>query len=269
MTSPTRPRSLATAALLTGLLLSLPGAKNGCFSQEANETLLSPVQAVTTVLEHADGTVEAELVLISTAASPHAYVDSAKNATLRVPGGEMVALELSSSGHYGASSLDTPELQYLAGETYQFTFELDDEAAAKDVAGGDFVAVVDAPDDQVSFELAEAPAFAGDTALITWAPSKRYALIRVYRQETGELSYSNFDFASSPHFDGSKWARLTKGGSRELGVDTFPEAGEYVIEVCAVDAVRDFDTSLSAELGALSGFLVGRCAPVQKIAVPE
>ena len=30
---------------------------------------------------------------------------------------------------------------------------------------------------------------------------------------------------------------------------------------------RDFDTSLSAELGALSGFLIGRCAEDQVVTV--
>ena len=88
-----------------GLSLALfPGAKNGCGSEEANTTVASPVQAVTTLLEHSDGSVEAELVLISTAVNPHAFVDSAKEVELRVPSGETVPLESSSPGHYTASS---------------------------------------------------------------------------------------------------------------------------------------------------------------------
>jgi len=84
--------------------------------------------------------------------------------------------------------------------------------------------------------------------------------------ELEEVTYANFDFDEA-QFDGSKWARLTKGGSKELGVDTFAEPGNYQVSFCAVDAVRDFDTSLSAELGALSGFLIGRCAEDQFITV--
>ncbi len=68
-------------------------------------------------------------------------------------------------------------------------------------------------------------------------------------------------------FDGSKWARLTRGGTIELSVDVFADAGDYEIEVCAVSKVSDFDTSLSTDLGALSGFLLGRCAAPQSLTV--
>ena len=77
-----------------GISLALfPGAKNGCGSEEANTTLTSPVQAVTTLLERSDGTVEAELVLISTARNPHEFVDTAKQVEIRVPSGDKVELE--------------------------------------------------------------------------------------------------------------------------------------------------------------------------------
>ncbi len=72
--------------------------------------------------------------------------------------------------------------------------------------------------------------------------------------------YSTFDF-TDPTFDGSKWARLKKGGSMTFGVDAFSESGSYTIEVCAVSKTSDFDKNLSSELGMLSGFLIGRCAP--------
>jgi hypothetical protein len=261
---PTRPVTILAA--LTGLMLTLPAAKNGCGSLENTETLLSPVQAVTTVLEHDDGTVTAELVLISTSVNPHQFVDSAKDVTLRVPGGDEIELSLAESGHYTADSQIHPQLVYTPGETYQTSFELDDEAAADDVAGGNFTGVVDAPDDQVSFTLAEPPEFAGDVARIEWSPTSRYGLIRIFHMDTETVTYSNFDFDES-QFDGSKWARLTKGGSKELSVDSFPESGNYIVSFCAVDAVRDFDTSLSAELGALSGFLIGRCAEDLQVAV--
>jgi hypothetical protein len=257
-----RPGFLALAAFA----LTLPAAKNGCGSKEGIDTLLSPVQAVTSVLELPDGSVEAELVLISTAASPHSFVDSAKNVTLRVPGGKEVALTPTSPGHYTASSADDAALVYAPGETYQFHFELDDEAAAEQVAGGNFVAVMDAPDYQPSFEVETPPEFTGDTATLMWSPSS-YAIIRVVH-ESGETTYDDFDF-SEPQFDGSKWARLASGGRKDLGVDAFPEPGAYTIEVCTVDKVSDWDAELSAELGWLSGFLIGRCAEPQSVEVAE
>ncbi len=262
----TTPKPFTAIAALTGLVLSLPAAKNGCASLESNETFLSPVQAVTTVLEHADGTVSAELVLISTSVNPHEFVDSAYDVVLRIPGGEEIELSLGESGHYGTTSEADSSLVYTPNETYQFSFDLDDEAAASQVTGGNFTGVVDAPDDTVTFTLAEPPEFAGDVSRLEWSPSSRYGLIRVYHLDLEEVTYSNFDFDES-QFDGSKWARLSKGGEKELGVDTFAEPGNYQVSFCAVDAVRDFDTSLSAELGALSGFLIGRCAEDQFITV--
>lgn len=262
------PTSKATlAAALVGVMFTLPAAKSGCGSKEGVETLTSPVQAVTTLLEHADGTVEAELVLISTTGSPHVFVDTANDVTVRVPGGGLVPLELGSAGHYVASSSDDSTLSYQPGETYQFSFELDDDAAADKVSGGNFVAVMDAPDDEVSFTLSQPPEFAGDIATIEWAPTGRYGLIRVWHEDSDTLTYSSFDF-EEPTFDGSKWARLPRGGTEDLSVDTFPEEGTYTISFCAVDLVRDFDTALSAELGALSGFLIGRCAEDQQIVLP-
>lgn len=260
MTTPARSgtpwfATLACAAISFALF---PGAKNGCGSKEANQTLLSPVQAVTTLLERSDGRVDAELVLISTASNPHQFVDTARNAQLRVPGGETVPLLSSSPGHYTASSATAPALAYVPAGTYQFRFELDDTAAAESVAGGSFVAVMDAPDDTVSFSLDPAPEFAGDLSHVTWSPANRFAIIQVRNKQTGALTYSTFDF-TEPQFDGSKWARLPAGGGKDLSVDTFPEAGDYTVSLCAVAKVSDFDASLSAELGWLSGFLIGRC----------
>jgi hypothetical protein len=222
---------------------------------------------VTTLLEHEDGTVEAELVLISTATSSHQYVDSARDAHVRTPDATKVGLGLAEPGHYTATSADNPALVYEPGATYQFTFELDDEAAAKKVSGGNFVAVMTAPDDQVTFSMSKEPAFAGDTARIEWTPTNRYALITI-RDMSGQVVYKNFNF-DKPQFDGSKWARLKKGGSQDLGVDVFADPGDFTIELCAVDKTSDFDTSLSAELGALSGFLIGRCAAPIALTVPE
>jgi len=246
--------------VVAGLALAIfPGAKNGCGSKEANETFTSPVQAVTTLLERDDGTVEAELVLISTATLKHQFVDTGKNTQVRMPDGTAVPLTLSTPGHYTANSASTSNLVYQPGSTYQFKFDLDDDAAAKKVAGGNFVAVMTAPDDVVTFSFSKEPAFAGDTSNIQWTPTSRYALVEI-KNAVGDTVYANFDF-DKPDFDGSKWARLKKGGAEELGVDVFAEAGTYTVSLCAVDKVSDFDKQLSAELGALSGFLIGRCAP--------
>ena len=254
-------RLLQFAAIAAAFTV-LPGAKAGCGSQEANETLKSSVQAVTTVLERADGTIDAELVLITTAHHPNEFVDGARNVMLRVPGGAEVELTLAKPGHYAAK--DDAALKYVPDETYRLGFDLDDDHAAGDVSGGDFVAVADAPDDDVELTIAEAPEFAGDTAVVEWSPSRLHGIVTV-RHESG-ATWRNFDFRE-PEFDGSKWARLKKGGSLELGVDVFSDPGTYTVEVCAVSKVSDFDTALSKDLGALSGFLIGRCAAPQTLDV--
>ncbi|MBU0551075.1 hypothetical protein KKF91_07300 [Myxococcota bacterium] len=251
------------ALLLLGALC-LPGAKSGCGSSESNETLTSPVQGVFTILERADGRVDAELVLINTGKAK-GFIDGATEVAVRVPGGDKVTLELTSPGHYTADSELAAALTYAAGETYQVRFELSGEEAG-DREGGDFIAVTEAPDLEPAFEIASAPEFAGDTAKLTWTPAAYFGLISIY-DAGGALVWRNFDF-QTPDFDGSKWARL-KRASYDLGVDVFKDAGEYTVEVCVVNKVSDFDTTLSADLGALSGFLIGRCAPPKALSVAE
>ncbi len=248
---------LAALAVATGL--------NGC-AVENNTTLLSPVQAVTTLVEKDDGTVEAELVLISTSVQPHEFVDTADNVQVRVPGGVFVGLARTRSGHYTMDSTRNAELTYQENETYQFRFDLDDETAQQ-VSGGNFVAVMTAPAGDVTFTITDAPQFAGDTATITWTPTRRYGLIRV-TDAAGATVYENFDF-EQPEFNGSKWARLKNNGMDVLGVDVFSVAGDYTIHFCGVDKTSGFDPSLSAELGVLSGFLIGKCAAPQTITVPN
>ncbi len=252
--------------LLLIALFCLPGAKSGCGSEESKETIESPVQAVITLLELPTGEVEAELVLISTRGGAHSFVDSAQETELRVPSGAMIPLTLKSPGHYRALSTDQPELSYLAEETYKFQFELEDEEAAGDVSGADFMGVADAPGDKVELKIKEAPSFAGDISLLEWSPKEHFALIKIFNEQ-GSLIWANFDFRD-PDFDGSKWARLKKGGEMELGVEVFPEVGEYKVRLCAVEKVSDFDKSLSPELGLLSGFLIGRCVE-ETLVVPK
>ncbi len=258
-------KRIVIAVVALGLF---PGAKQGCGSEEANETLLSPVQAVTTLLETADGQVTAELVLISTNVNPHQFVDTAVNPKVRMANGAEVPLQLTTPGHYTASSIDNPALIYVPGATYQFCFELDDVSAADQVAGGNFTAVMTAPSEEVSSFMIKVPAFAGDTAEIGWTPLARYGIVSIFNSATGVLVYKNFDFTDA-HFDGSKWARLKSGGTLALGVDVFATPGEYTVGVCAVDKVSDWDIEVSAELGVLSGFLIGRCAADIPISVPQ
>ncbi len=246
-------------------VLALTMGLTGC-EEEENTTLNSPVQAVTTLVEEHDGRVEAELVLISTSIDPHEFVDTADNVTVRVPGGALVGLMRSSPGHYTMDSTLNAELTYRDNETYQFRFDLEDETAQQ-VSGGNFVAVMTAPPGDVTFTIADAPQFAGDTATLTWTPITRYALIRV-TDGNDAIVYENFDF-KQPQFNGSKWARLKTGGTDVLGVDVFSVAGDYTIRVCGVDKTSGFDPMLSAELGVLSGFLIGRCAEPQTITVPN
>ena len=259
-------RRLVRGGMALGLLLPLlMGSKGGCGSKENNEKLASPVQAVATLLEGADMVVSAEIVLISTATSPSQFITTASNTRLRVPGGVEVALVQTSAGHYTATSLTTPSLVYLGGETYKFAFDLVDEVLAKDSSGGTFIATFTVPNDQVTATLTKPPAFAGDTAVLGWAPTTRSAIINV-TSAAGQTTYSTFDF-STPAFDGAKWARLTSGGSFELAVDVFPVPGTYTTSVCLVSKVSDFEKSLSMDLGVLSGFLAGRCAVPLSITV--
>ena len=252
---------LVGGGMMMALLLPLlMGSKGGCGSKENNEKLASPVQAVATLLEGADKTVTVELVLISTATVPNQFITTATNARVRVPSGSAgveVPLAQSTAGHYTASSLTAPGLVYLGGQTYQFKFDLVDEVLAKQVSGGTFIAVLDVPDDAVTAALGKAPAFAGDTATLTWTPAARSGIINV-TNAAGQTTYSTFDF-STPAFDGAKWARLQTGGSFDLSVDVFPVPGTYTARVCVVSKVSDFDKSLSVDLGVLSGFLAGRC----------
>jgi hypothetical protein len=240
------------------LLALLIGGSGGCGSKENNEKLVSPVQTVATLVEGADHTVTVKLVLISTAVTPHQFITTATNTRLRVPSGLEVQLTQTSPGHYTATSQTDTNLVYVGGQTYRFNFDLIDADLAKQVSGGNFVAVLTVPDDTVEASMSTPPEFAGDTAVLTWTPANRAAIIDVTNDESGQITYSTFDF-TAPDFDGSKWARLKTGGSFQFGADVFSVAGNYTVRVCAVSKVSDFDKSLSKDLGVLSGFLAGRC----------
>ena len=84
------PRSLVASALLATLPV-LMGARGGC--NLLQETLKSPVQAVTTILERADGTVEVDLTIVSTEGPTDQFVTAAYDAELRVPGGAIIQVD--------------------------------------------------------------------------------------------------------------------------------------------------------------------------------
>jgi hypothetical protein len=254
-------------ALLAAAILFLPAAKNECGSPEANAKWNSDVHAFATVLERPGGGVDAEIVLIRRDNSgPDAFIDDARDVSIRVPGGEIVPLSRSSSGHYKASSAGDARLAYRPGETYQFRFEL---PPSGDKSEGDpFVASVKAPSEPVTFALAEPPEFAGDVARLTWQPASLYSIIEV-RNGAGEVAFGTFDFTQPEIGDGTKGARFQSGGSYTLAADVFKEPGKYSVRVCAGDKVSDWDKELSSNLNWVSGLLVGRCAPDQTIDVPR
>jgi hypothetical protein len=235
--------------------------------EENIKKLMSPVQAVTTLLQKADGSVEADLALISTETDPHEFVTSATNVELRVPGGKQVPLDQEADGHYKANSAGNSDLLYVGGETYQFRFELTKQAEDQEVEQGDFVAVVTAPDNDVSFTWADEPEFTGDTAQLTWTPKTFNAIVNVYGPD-GSLTYSTFDF-SEPQFEGDKWARLGTGGALTIPVMAFPDAGSYRVTMCAVVKTSGFDEEISDELGVMSGFLAGKCAEDRQFELSE
>jgi hypothetical protein len=216
----------------------------------------SPIQTVTTILEYPDGHVEADVAIVTVEDGDARFVESARNVELRIPGGELVTLEMAEPGHYRLSSQDDPRLVYAPGETYRVSFEIDDEADAGKAAGGDFLAVVDAPADEVTAEFTP-PEFAGDTSEIHWEPGSLAGLLEV-RDATGEIVFTTFDW-SHPEFDGSKWASLIWGGDHELRVDVFADPGTYTLSFCAVESQEGLDEELSAGMGIASGFMIGRC----------
>jgi hypothetical protein len=253
--SPSTLRELALAALGIPALALLMGADGDCALNWL--TVESPVQAVASIMLEPDGEVVAELTLVSTMDWKSRWVNGAELVELRVPDGTLVTLEPVGEGRYRASSAEYPELSWMPGERYRITFELDDPDYADDVAGEDFIAVVDAPADPISLSLEREPAFVGDTAELRWSPSSLSAIVEV-RDPEGALVYSTFNW-SHPDFDGSKWGSLAHHGRHTLPVDVFSEAGSYTISACVVASQEGFDAELSATLGLASGFLAGEC----------
>ena len=260
-----RARTLASASMLVAMPM-LMGAEGGC--PLMLDTLESPVQAITVLQENADGSVEVDLMLVKVDGSDEEWITSATNAELRTPDGDLIPLEMKEDGHYRAHSDDYPELVYVGDDTnYRITFDIDDDAITGAAADNEFIAVVSAPADEVTFELTKAPDFAGDTAEVQWSPSGLAGLMEI-RDAKGEIIYSTFNL-DTPEFDGSKWGSLIHGGREQLRVDVFADPGTYTLSFCAVRSQEGLDEELSGGLGILSGFLAGRCADDIQIDVPE
>jgi hypothetical protein len=230
--------------------------------------LQSPVQAVTRLLVEPDGRVVAELTLVSTADwRDQRFADGATNVELRVPDGTIVELEPVGEGRYRADSVTSPELLWMPGERYRVTFELDDVELAGDYAGEEFIAVVDAPADDISFTVDHIPEFVGDTAELSWRPTELDAVIDVY-DPNGELIFTTFDM-STPEFDGDKWASIARSGEHTIPVDVFTEVGTYTIAACVLASQEGLDAELSSALGPGSGFLAGECFEPIEFTVSE
>jgi hypothetical protein len=220
--------------------------------------LQSPVQAITRVLVEPDGTVVAELTLVSTEDwREQRFADGATNVQLRVPDGTLVELEPMGEGRYRVDSTTAPELLWMPGERYRVTFELDDTELAGDFAGEEFIAVVDAPVEDISFSVDHVPEFVGDTAELSWRPTTLDAVIEVHDPD-GELVFTTFDM-STPEFDGDKWASIARFGEHTIPVDVFTEVGSYTISACVLASREGLDAELSSALGPGSGFLAGEC----------
>ncbi len=252
-----RARSAAgLSVFLLPLMMGAEQADSGCGLLQG--TVNSPVHATTTVVGRADGTVEVDLAITSTEQDDEQFVTTATNAELRVPDGTIIPLTPAEPGHYRASSDEHPGLIYDAsGTNYRVSFDLDDAEVAGDAAGEEFIAVVAAPDADVTFEISKEPAFAGDTAEITWSPGSLKGLLEI-RDDSGTIIYTTFDW-SHPEFDGSKWGSLIRGGSETLAVDVFSDPGSYTVSFCAVESQEGFDEEVSSGLGILSGFMAGKC----------
>ena len=244
-------------------------------SREHLRTLQSPIQAVGTLMENADGTVEAQLVLITTEKPKHEFLIDAENVQIRVPSGQMVSLEQVEPGHYRTDSSQSPALVYEQGKTYQFRFGVPPsesrrnhrEAEGAQEAEPTYVAVVKTPTNKMQFSWAKKPEFAGDTAQLQWTPRSLNAIV-VVRDPEGRTCFSTFDF-SDPQFGGDKWGRLGANGQLALGVDVFNRPGQYQVLKYAVSRTSGLSPGLSADLGVLSGFLAGTGTEIETLDIPE
>lgn len=250
------PKTWRNLAVGVPMLVMLMAAEGDCALDWLK--LQSPVQAITRVLVQPDGSVVAELTLVSTEDyREHRFADGATNVELRVPDGTIVALEPVGEGRYVADSNSSPELRWMPGERYRVTFEFDDTELAGDYAGEEFIAVVEAPADEINFTVEHVPAFVGDTAELSWRPTELDALIDVY-DPSGKLIFTTFDM-STPEFDGDKWASIARFGAHTIPVDVFTEPGSYTISACVLASHEGLDAELSSALGPGSGFLAGEC----------
>lgn len=249
-------RFASLAFVLGFVYLGTTGKKSGC-SDEELATLTSPVQAVATIYHHTDGTVEADLTLISTSVNPSVFVNEATDTKLRVISktGDVVSVPLahSAQGHYSATSSASAELAWEPGAVYAFDFDLEEDTRETRIEGGKYTAQVTAPEQGVTLTVTEAPLAPGLLAKVSVTGLYQKGIVRVVGPD-GVETYSNWNM-DTPDFDGSKWNSLLVGQSQTIPAKAFPDSGAYVLEFGACTYVSGFDPALSADLGVLSGFL--------------
>jgi hypothetical protein len=244
------------SALLTLVYLGTFNGKSGCSKDDISK-LTSPVQAIATVYRHADGLVDADLTLISTARNPAVFVNDGLDTRLRVIKGSgdvnTVPLDRTSDGHYTASSDLQAALLWELSATYAFDFALEADPDGTGVSGGTYSAQVKAPASEVTVTVAEAPAAPNLVAKLSIAGAYGRGLLHVWGPD-GQLTYANWDL-TTPDFDGSKWNSLIVGASHTVPASAFPTSGEYRLEFGACAFVQGLAAEVSATLGVLSGFL--------------
>ena len=266
----TTPRQIVGRLRIPALIVKLVAAQvmlsgnEGCGTKEQQQTLQSPVQALGSVYKHGDGTVEAELVLISTIDKQHRFIDTASSADVIVDGKAIsLTKDATRSGRWAATSADDARLVLEDGATYLFRFALEDSALAGDRSGGEFSGQVAAVVQGSAPAPPEGTLYVGHPVDLTFAPaiggSKR-GLLRI-TSPSGELVYNNFD-TSQPQFDGSKHAGLLTGTKRTIPGTVFSEAGDYTVTLYTMNYAAGLDPHLSPDLGVFSGFLAGQAAEI-------
>jgi hypothetical protein len=254
--------------LLLMAVLLFVASGHGCH-EDQGEPLRSPVTAVAVLLQHEDGSVRAELHVVSTARVPQAAL-LAHDVRLTTPDHATLALDEVAPGSYALSSGDEPALTYAPDAEYQLSFSLD-EATARDghVFAGSFGVALYGLRDAPMVWIGE-PAAAGGDVVVEWSPSQS-ALVEVVRAD-GTTSFRNVDFDHDP-IDYDSWEALAPAGVASVPAGAFG-LGDNLVRVCTVDVHRPSSDPpvqpqhqgatvvLADRLGSLSGAVAGRCAAV-------
>ena len=247
--------------------LVLSGHNGGCHPDDGPPRP-SPAHALALVLE-TDGTIEAELVLITTSTPQPVHIAGASTVSVTDPAGTNVTL---AGDDFAYAADDAALLHYQAAAPFTFRFSIDaSTAVSHHVYEGSFELVLhggaDAPEAWLDGEPGD-----GDEVVVEWQPSGMHAVIDV-RNDAGEVTAGTLDW-SEPAIDSRIWRSLPFGGRHTLAASAFPASGAYTVRVCCVELMRRIGSDgrnaapqhlsdadgMSADLGWLSGGLAGRCA---------